>query len=149
MIIFSWGLYYRTFCGRNLQIFVISQCLSLASFSSLILCLHLMPEPARVKHLSSSTLGQAPGLAPKHQTRLERLTRDKHSSLLQKYVNYDRKSFIVQTPGQSEPIRRIASHSTYREWTAIPPNAILKKVLDFCVKKTVTEGNVKELIHNL
>ncbi len=42
-----------------------------------------------------STLGQAPGLTHKHQTRLERLAKDKHSSLLRKSVNYGRK-FVVQ-----------------------------------------------------
>jgi hypothetical protein len=33
------------------------------------------------------------------QTRLERLAMDKHSSLLQKLVNYDRKKFITLGPG--------------------------------------------------
>ena len=46
-----------------------------------------------------STLGYAPGLTHKHQTRLERLAKDKHSGLLQKSVNYSRKSFIVQAQG--------------------------------------------------
>ncbi len=41
----------------------------------------------------------ASGLSCKHQTRLERLAMDKHSSLLRKSVNYGRKSFIVQPPG--------------------------------------------------
>ena len=45
-----------------------------------------------------SSLGQAPGLTHKHQTRLERLARDKHSSLLQKSVNYGSNFFIVQAP---------------------------------------------------
>jgi hypothetical protein len=40
-----------------------------------------------------STLGWAPDLAHKHQTRLERLARDKHCSLLQKTVNYGCKKF--------------------------------------------------------
>ncbi len=40
-----------------------------------------------------STPGQAPGLTRTHQTRLERLARDKHSSLLQRSVNYGRKRF--------------------------------------------------------
>jgi hypothetical protein len=35
-----------------------------------------------------STLGLAPGLTHKHYTRLEKLARDKHSSLLRKSVNY-------------------------------------------------------------
>jgi hypothetical protein len=37
-------------------------------------------------------------LTHKHLTGLERLAKDKHSSLLQKSVNYDCKSFIVQAP---------------------------------------------------
>ncbi len=41
----------------------------------------------------SSTLGQSPSLAHKQQTRLEQLTGYKHSSLLQKSVNYVRKKF--------------------------------------------------------
>jgi hypothetical protein len=46
-----------------------------------------------------STLGWAPGLTHKHKTRLERLGRDKHYSLLQKSVNYGQKSFITLAPG--------------------------------------------------
>jgi hypothetical protein len=38
----------------------------------------------------------APGLTHKHWARLERLAKDKHSSLLQKSINYGRKFFIVQ-----------------------------------------------------
>ncbi len=40
-----------------------------------------------------SSLGQPPGLTLKHQTRLERPARDKHSSLLRKSVNYIGKKF--------------------------------------------------------
>jgi hypothetical protein len=40
-----------------------------------------------------STLGQAPGLALKQLTRLERLAKSKHSSLLQKFITYGRKMF--------------------------------------------------------
>jgi hypothetical protein len=39
------------------------------------------------------TLGKAPSLAHKQQTWLERIARDKHSSLLQKFVTYGRKEF--------------------------------------------------------
>jgi hypothetical protein len=40
------------------------------------------------------TVGMTPlGLTHKHSTRLERLDRDKHSSLLRKSVNYSRKKF--------------------------------------------------------
>jgi len=38
------------------------------------------------------------GLTSKHYTRLERLAKDKHSSLLRKSVNYGRNFFIVQAP---------------------------------------------------
>jgi hypothetical protein len=46
-----------------------------------------------------STLGQAPGLIQKHYSRLEKLARDKLSSLLLTSVNYGQKSFITLTPG--------------------------------------------------
>ncbi len=45
-----------------------------------------------------STLGQAPGLTDKHYTRLERLAKDKHSSLLRKSVNYGHKKFYSTDP---------------------------------------------------
>jgi hypothetical protein len=38
------------------------------------------------------------GLTCKHYTRLERLARDKHSSLLQKFVTYGRKKFYNIVP---------------------------------------------------
>jgi hypothetical protein len=37
----------------------------------------------------------------KHQTRLESLARDKHTSLLQKFVNYGQKRFITLGPGST------------------------------------------------
>ncbi len=46
------------------------------------------------------TKNTASGLTHKHQTRLERLARDKHSSLLRTFVNYSRKSYT--TPVQEE-----------------------------------------------
>jgi hypothetical protein len=45
-----------------------------------------------------STKEKAPGLTHKHVTRLERLTRDKHSSLLRKFVNYGRNKFYDTGP---------------------------------------------------
>ncbi len=45
-----------------------------------------------MKHLSG-----APRLTHKHYTKLERLAKDKHSSLLQKSVNCDRKMFYIMT----------------------------------------------------
>ncbi len=64
------------------------QCLSLASLSSLVQCLWVRPGayPSEAPFRYSS-LGQAPGLAPKYQNRLERFASDKHSSLLRKSVS--------------------------------------------------------------
>ncbi len=39
------------------------------------------------------------GLASKHLVRLEKLARDKHSTLLQFFLNYGRKNFITLGPG--------------------------------------------------
>ncbi len=44
---------------------------------------------------SYSTLGCAPDLTDKHLSRLEKLARDKHSSLLRKFVNYGQKIFYT------------------------------------------------------
>ncbi len=49
---------------------------------------YLIEEPLRC-----SSLEKAPGLAHKHQTKLERLAKNKHSSLLRKFVNYEEKKF--------------------------------------------------------
>ncbi len=87
------GLYHKTYYGRNLRISVISQSVC-PSLSSLVQCLCVRPGayPSEAP-FRYSTLGQASGLAHKHQTRLERLARDKHSSLLRKSVNYDCNKF--------------------------------------------------------
>jgi hypothetical protein len=47
----------------------------------------------RVEQLKCASLGKAPGLTCKHWTRLDRSAREKHSSLLRKFVNYGRKRF--------------------------------------------------------
>jgi hypothetical protein len=44
-----------------------------------------------VEHLEAVSLGYAPALPGKHHSILERLAREKHSSFLQKFVNYGRK----------------------------------------------------------
>jgi hypothetical protein len=46
------------------------------------------------------------GLTNNHYTRLERLVRDKHSSLLRKFVNYGQKKFYNIGP-------RVQSHKTF------------------------------------
>jgi hypothetical protein len=48
-----------------------------------------------VEQLKCTSLGQAPGLSYKHWTRLGR---DKHSSLLRKFINYGRKMFYKIGP---------------------------------------------------
>jgi hypothetical protein len=47
-----------------------------------------------VEHLSRTLCHEySTRLTHKHKTRLERLARDKHSSLLRRFINYDRKQF--------------------------------------------------------
>ncbi len=77
---------------RNLQIFVISQ--SVCPWQALpaqFVC------KSRTPTLECRTQAGSM-LTCKHQTRLERLARDKHSSLLRTFVNYGRKSFIILGP---------------------------------------------------
>ncbi len=76
------------------------ECLSLTSFfqPSLMFAGNDRAFPIEAP-FRCSTLGQAPGLAHKHQTMLERLATDKHSSLLRIFVNYGRKFFITLAPG--------------------------------------------------
>ncbi len=50
----------------------------------------------RVVHLKGASTWVGPGLTHKHKTRLERLAKDKHLSLLQKSVNYGRKKFSTR-----------------------------------------------------
>jgi hypothetical protein len=61
------------------------KCLSLTSLPNQIKFWQARQEPTRVTH--QWTLG----LIHKHQTRLECLAKDKHSSLLQTFINYRRK----------------------------------------------------------
>ncbi len=52
----------------------------------------------RVEHLKGSSIGVGSCITNKQQTKLERLPRDKHSSLLRKFQNFGRKSFITLGP---------------------------------------------------
>jgi hypothetical protein len=69
------------------------ECLSLASLSGLAYYLWVRPGAyPRVEHLKGASLAWVgSGPTGKHYTLLERLARDKHSSLLRKSVNYGRK----------------------------------------------------------
>ncbi len=62
------------------------------------LSLSLAPERYSTRVGSNLTL--------KHQTQLEGFTRNKHSSLLQKLVNYCRKSFKTLSPGMSFQLQK-------------------------------------------
>ncbi len=55
-----------------------------------------------MEHLKGVHSGR---LWPEHLTWLERLAREKHSSLLRKSANYDRKSFIVQAQSLVDPVK--------------------------------------------
>ncbi len=75
------------------------ECLSLASLSILVLCLWVRPGAyLRVEHLKVASLRYALALPANIRTRLERLARDKHFSLLQKSVNYGHKIFYSTGP---------------------------------------------------
>jgi hypothetical protein len=52
----------------------------------------------RVEHLKATFTWAGPSLVCKHHTRMERLVRDKHSSLLQKSVNYSCTKFYSTGP---------------------------------------------------
>jgi hypothetical protein len=68
-----------------------------------------------------------PGLAHKHLTRLERLDKDKHSSLFRKSVNYDRKKFYSTGPR----LERISKDKH---------SSLLRKSLNFGRKKFYSTG---------
>ncbi len=87
--------------NRNLLIFVISQSVGLGR--------PIQPSLMFVGKAKSLTQSRAPkrcqsrvgsSLTPKHLTWLERPASDKHSSLLQTFVNYDRKNLKVPSWGQ-------------------------------------------------
>jgi hypothetical protein len=48
----------------------------------------------RVKQFKCNSLGHVPGFSYKHKTKLKKTARDKHSSLLQKFINNGRKKFL-------------------------------------------------------
>ncbi len=96
--------------------FVISQNVcSWQAFTSLVKCFvgkagaYPIEEPFRC-----STLRQAPGLAHKQQTGLERLARDKPFSLLRKFVIYSRKKFYKIGPRYQEKICYFDSQNNNR-----------------------------------
>ncbi len=61
-----------------------------------------------------STLGQAPELNHTYQTRLQRLSRAKHSSLLRKSVNYGCKKFYRIGPLTLQSYSKIYIPTTYQ-----------------------------------
>ncbi len=99
------GLYYKTFFGRNLRIIMISQsvCIWQAFTAQSNVCVGAYPGEAPFR---CSTLGYAPGLTHKHQSRQERLARDKQSSLIRKSVDYDRKKFYSTGPLRAFELER-------------------------------------------
>ncbi len=82
---------------------------------------------AKVLHVDS-------GLARKHLTKLERLARDKHSSLLQKIVNYGVKSFMTLGQKLEMDLERllrsnyegITRDKFHKQFTAVNTEHVLK-----------------------
>ncbi len=94
------GLYHKTYYGRHLRISIISLSVcpwqAFPARSSVFLGkARAYPSEASLRY---STLGEAPSLTQKHQTRLEILATDIHSSLLRKSINYSRNKFMIQVP---------------------------------------------------
>jgi hypothetical protein len=84
----------KRFYGHNLPMFVIG--LSFCPWQTILACLLIKQEPTLLKNHSGAPLKGS--LAHKQLTRLERLFRDKYSSLLQKLVNNGQKSFKTLHP---------------------------------------------------
>ncbi len=94
----TWGLYYKKFYSRNLRIFYNSQCLTLASLSSLVQCLWVRPGTyPKVEHLKGASLGQAPALPTNTRLGWKGLP-GTNTSLLQKSINYDHNKFYDTGP---------------------------------------------------
>ncbi len=89
-----WAQCYKTFLSINLQIFVIRQSVCISqTFNPRLLFMgkaRSLPQSG-VPERFFNTVGSC--FTIKHKTRLERLARDKDSSLLQKYVDYSCKTF--------------------------------------------------------
>ncbi len=89
-----WGQCYNTFSVCNLRIFMKSRC---------VCPWQTVPAQARIvgeaRSLPQSGATErwftwvGSGLTCNHYTRMDRLARDKHSSLLRKFVNYGQKKF--------------------------------------------------------
>ncbi len=86
----TWTQCYKTFLSVIDGFFNEARLFVLASIYRLVSCFRVRPEPTH-----------------KHQTRLEKLARDKHSSLIKKSANYGQKSFITLGPGASVGIRTL------------------------------------------
>ncbi len=81
-----------------------------------------------------STLGQVPGLTRKHQTRLERLARDKHSSLIRKSVNYGCKKFYGTGPWPFQSSLMFASKAKSLPQSVAPEKCFALVGSDFTLK---------------
>ncbi len=88
---------YYTNLGNKLE------CLSLASLSSLAQYLQVRQGAYLSKAPSKcSIIGETLNIKIKYLTQLESTARDKHSSLLRKFVNYGRKKFYNIGPEQPD-----------------------------------------------
>ncbi len=85
-------MFYNLFCWQFTNVCNKLERLSQAGLSNLIKCFRARPGAyPRVEHLKGSSLVQALAFFHKHQTRQERLARDKH--LLRTFINYWCKMF--------------------------------------------------------
>ncbi len=95
---FIGGLYYNTFYGRNLQIFVVF--VHGKPFQPSLMFVGEVRSLPQRGSLERCFTRVGSSLTHKRQTRLERFARNKHSSLLQKSVNNSCKMFYSTGPGK-------------------------------------------------
>ncbi len=108
----AWCLRNITFYDGKLRIFVISQsvCPWQAFPAQSNVCCQGQPERC------FTWVGS--GLTHKHQTRLEKLGKDKRSSLLRKFVTYGRKKFYRIGPWPHSNV--IFLGIEYHDWSFVP-----------------------------
>ncbi len=68
--------------------------------------------------------GASIGLTHKHETKLEKLARDRHSSLLRESVNYGRKFFIELAPGPN--VKKPLAVPIYYHFMVLLPSYVIK-----------------------
>jgi hypothetical protein len=92
----TWAQPCKTFFVRNLRIIVFVPCKYYQPSLMFVSKTRSLPQSGASE---CCFIRVGSGLTCKHKIRLERLALDKHSSLLEKSINYGQKCFITLGPG--------------------------------------------------